>query len=136
MRRRIRANSRIYDELNLTPLMDLAWNLLIVFIIMATASVQGITVDLPQASETPSMAKPKTKAITITEEGHIYLDTYQVSLEELEQRLAAYKAADPSLPVVVKGDARIQYQVVIEVLDVVKRLEIKELGLVTQRLVK
>jgi biopolymer transport protein ExbD len=38
--------------------------------------------------------------------------------------------------VVVKGDARIQYQVVIEVLDVVKRLEIKELGLVTQRLVK
>jgi biopolymer transport protein ExbD len=136
MRRRSRANSRIYDELNLTPLMDLAWNLLIVFIIMATASVQGITVDLPQASEAPSMAKPKTKAITITEEGHIYLDTYQVSLEELEQRLAAYKAADPTLPVVVKGDARIQYQVVIEVLDVVKRLEIKELGLVTQRLVK
>lgn len=136
MRRRSRANRRIYDELNLTPLMDLAWNLLIVFIIMATASVQGITVDLPQASEAPSMAKPKTKAITITEEGHIYLDTYQVSLEELEQRLAAYKAADPTLPVVVKGDARIQYQVVIEVLDVVKRLEIKELGLVTQRLVK
>jgi biopolymer transport protein ExbD len=95
MRRRSRADSRIYDELNLTPLMDLAWNLLIVFIIMATASVQGITVDLPQASEAPSMAKPKTKAITITEEGHIYLDTYQVSLEELEQRLAAYKAADP-----------------------------------------
>jgi biopolymer transport protein ExbD len=136
MRRRSRANAKIYDELNLTPLMDLAWNLLIVFIIMATASVQGITVDLPQASEAPSMAKPKTKAITITEDGQIYLDTYQVNLEELEQRLAAYKAADPSLPVVVKGDARIQYQVVIEVLDVVKRLEIKELGLVTQRLVK
>ncbi|MCP5277238.1 MAG: biopolymer transporter ExbD [Thiobacillus sp.] len=136
MRRRSRAEGRIYDELNLTPLMDLAWNLLIVFIIMATASVQGIKVDLPQASEAPSMAKPKTKAITITEDGRVYLDTFQVSLEELEQRLAAYKAADPSLPVVVKGDARIQYQVVIEVLDVVKRLEIRELGLVTQRLVK
>lgn len=136
MRRRSRADSHLYDDLNVTPLMDLAWNLLIVFIIMATASVQGITVDLPQASEAPSMAKPKTKAITITEDGRIYLDTYQVGLEELEQRLAAYKAADPTLPVVVKGDARIQYQRVIEVLDVVKRLEIRELGLVTQRLVK
>jgi biopolymer transport protein ExbD len=136
MRRRSRAESRIYDELNLTPLMDLAWNLLIVFIIMATAAVQGISVDLPVASNSPSMAKPRTKAITITEDGHVYLDTYQVTLEELETRLQAYKAADPDLPVVVKGDARLQYQRVIEVLDVVKRLQIRELGLVTQRLVK
>jgi biopolymer transport protein ExbD len=116
--------------------MDLAWNLLIVFIIMATASVQGISVDLPVASDAPSMAKPKTKAITITEDGRIYLDTYQVTLEELESRLQAYKAANPDLPVVIKGDARLQYQRVIEVLDVVKRLQIRELGLVTQRLVK
>lgn len=136
MRRRSRADNRIYDELNLTPLMDLAWNLLIVFIIMATASVQGISVDLPVASDAPSMAKPRTKAITITEDGRIYLDTYQVTLEELEARLQAYKAADPDLPVVVKGDSHLQYQRVIEVLDVVKRLQIRELGLVTQRLVK
>jgi biopolymer transport protein ExbD len=135
MRRRSAA-SRIYDDLNLTPLMDLAWNLVIVFIIMATASVQGISVELPQASDAPSMAKPKTKAVTITEDGRIYLDTSQVSVEELESRLAAYKAADPDLPVVVKGDAAIQYQRVIEVLDVVRRLRITELGLVTQRLVK
>jgi biopolymer transport protein ExbD len=39
-----------YDDLNVTPLMDLAWNLLIVFIIMATATVQGIAVSLPNAS--------------------------------------------------------------------------------------
>jgi biopolymer transport protein ExbD len=135
MRRRSAA-SRIYDDLNLTPLMDLAWNLLIVFIIMATASVQGISVELPQASDAPSMARPKTKAVTITEDGRIYLDTSQVSVEELESRLAAHKAADPELPVVVKGDAAIQYQRVIEVLDVIRRLRITELGLVTQRLVK
>jgi len=133
---RTRSEIHIYDDLNLTPLMDLAWNLLIVFIIMATAAVQGISVDLPKASAAPSLAKPKTKAVTITADGRIYLDTAVVTIEELEARLQQFKAADPELPVVVKGDASIQYFRVIEVLDVMKRLQINQLGLVTQRIVK
>ncbi|MDO9238545.1 MAG: biopolymer transporter ExbD, partial [Methylicorpusculum sp.] len=55
-----------YDEINVTSMLDLAYVLLIVFIIMTTAAVQGITVNLPKASDAPSLAKPKTKAITIT----------------------------------------------------------------------
>ncbi|WP_374338767.1 ExbD/TolR family protein [Methyloversatilis sp.] len=133
---RMRSEHKLYDDVNLTPLMDLAWNLLIVFIIMATATVQGITVDLPRASAAPSMSKPKTKAVTVTADGRIYLDTALVSIGELEMRLRQYKAADPDLPVVVKGDASIQYYKVIEVLDVMKRLQITQLGLVTDRLVK
>lgn len=125
-----------YDDINITPMLDLAYVLLIIFIIMTTASVQGIKVDLPQASAAPSLAKPKTKAVTITAEGQIYLDTYPVTLEELEQRLAQFKAADPELPVVVKGDAAVQYQKVMEVLDMMGRLDITQLGLVTQKLVK
>jgi len=118
---RFKYDTKIYDELNLTPLMDLAWTLLIIFIVMATATVQGIAVDLPKASSAPSLAKPRTKAVTITADGRIYLDTVGVSLAELEAGLAAAKAADPNLPVVVKGDAGVQYQRVIEVLDVVRR---------------
>jgi biopolymer transport protein ExbD len=133
---RRRTEYRIYDDLNVTPLMDLAWNLLIVFIIMATATVQGITVDLPKASAAPSLAKPRTKAVTITGDGRIFLDTAIVSIEELEARLRQQKAVDPDFPVVVKGDASIQYFRVIEVLDVMKRLQIIQLGLVTQRIVK
>lgn len=133
---RLKSEYKLYDDVNLTPLMDLAWNLLIVFIIMATASVQGITVDLPRASSAPSMSKPKTKAVTITADGRVYLDTALVSIGELEMRLRQLKAADPELPVVVKGDASIQYYKVIEVLDVMKRLQITQLGLVTDRLVK
>jgi len=125
-----------YDEINITPMLDLAYVLLVIFIIMTTATVQGIMVNLPKASDTPSLAKPKTKAITITQDGTLYLDTYPVSLQELESRLRAYKAATPDLPVIVKADATIQYQRVIEVLDLVGRLEITQLGLVTQRLVK
>ena len=133
---RLKTQFKRYDELNLTPLMDLAWTLLIVFVIMATATVQGISVNLPKAGASPSMGKPKTKAVTITSDGRIYLDTAQVSLGELEMRLRQYKAADPELPVVFKGDASVQYHKVIEVLDVMKRLQIAQLGLVTDRLVK
>ena len=125
-----------YDDINITPMLDLAYVLLIIFIIMTTASVQGIKVNLPQASSAPSLAKPKTKAVTITAEGQLYLDTYPMSLEELEQRLGQFKAADPELPVVVKGDAAVQYEKVMQVLDMLGRLQITQLGLVTQKLVK
>jgi biopolymer transport protein ExbD len=125
-----------YDDINITPMLDLAYVLLIIFIIMTTASVQGIKVNLPQASSAPSLAKPKTKAVTITAEGQLYLDTYPMSMEELEQRLGQFKAADPELPVVVKGDAAVQYEKVMQVLDMLGRLQITQLGLVTQKLVK
>jgi biopolymer transport protein ExbD len=126
----------VYDEINITPMLDLAYVLLVIFIIMTTASVQGIKVNLPKASQAPSIAKPKTKAISITAEGTIYLDTYPVTLPELENLLRQYKAQDPTLPIIIKADSTIQYQRVVDVLDLAGRLEITQLGLVTQRVVK
>ena len=125
-----------FDDINITPMLDLAYVLLVIFIIMTTASVQGIVVNLPKASATPNLAKPQTKAITIAADGNIYLDTYPVTLAELETRLRSYKAVNPALPVVVKGDSAVQYEKVIQVLDLLGRLEITHLGLVTQKLVK
>lgn len=134
MRRRTRPKP--YDDLNVTPLMDLAWNLLVVFIIMATVTVQGIAVKLPQGSPSPSLTKPKTQAVTVLADGRIFLGTMQVTLAELEQRLRQYKAADPSVPVVLRGDAEARYQEVVDALDVIKRVNITHLGLVTKRLVR
>jgi len=125
-----------YDDINITPMLDLAYVLLIIFIIMTTAAVQGVKVNLPKASAAPSLAEPKTKAVTITATGQLYLDTYPVTLGELESRLAGYRAQDPELPVVLKGDATVQYQLVMEVLDLLGRLNINQVGLVTQKLVK
>jgi biopolymer transport protein ExbD len=125
-----------YDEINITPMLDLAYVLLVMFIILTTATVQGITVNLPKASAAPSLSKPQTKAVTITDDGTIYLDTYPVTLQQLEATLRQYKAVNPALPVVVKADARIAYQHVVDVLDLLGRLEISQLGLVTQKLVK
>jgi len=125
-----------YDEINITPMLDLAYVLLVIFIIMTTATVQGITVNLPKASSTPSISKPQTKAITITADGGLYLDTYPVTMEQLESTLRQYKAVNPQLPVVVKGDAQIYYQRIVDVLDLLGRLEISQIGLVTKGLVK
>lgn len=132
----VKDDSEPYDDINITPMVDLTFVLLIIFIIMTTAAVQGVKVNLPQASKQPSIAESKTKAITITGDGTIYLDTYPVTMGELESRLASFYAADPSLPVVIKGDATVQYQTVIEVLDLVGRIGITQVGLVTQKLVK
>jgi biopolymer transport protein ExbD len=126
----------VYDEINITPMLDLAYVLMIIFIIMTTATVQGIRVSLPKASQAPTLAKPTTKAITITADGTVFLDTYPVTLPELENLLRQYKAANPQLPVIVKADATVQYQKVVDVLDLVGRLDITQLGLVTQRIVK
>jgi biopolymer transport protein ExbD len=123
----------VYDDINITPMLDLAYVLMVIFIIMTTASVQGIKVNLPKASDTPSLAKPQTKAITITADGTMYLDTYPVSLPELETLLRNAKAVNPNLPVIVKADSSIAYERVVQVLDVLGRLDISQLGLVTQR---
>lgn len=126
----------VYDEINITPMLDLAYVLLVIFIIMTTATVQGIKVNLPKASAQPSLAENKTKAITIAADGTIYLDTFPVTMSELETTLRQYKTANPNLPVIIKADSTIQYQKVVDVLDLMGRLEITQLGLVTQRIVK
>jgi biopolymer transport protein ExbD len=133
---KVQAANKAYDEINVVPMLDLSYVLLVIFIIMTTASVQGIKVNLPKASAAPSLAKPQTKAITIREDGQVFLDTYPVTMQELEERLRQLKAVNPSFPVVIKGDAKVQYEKVVDVLDLMGRLDITQLGLVTQRLVK
>jgi biopolymer transport protein ExbD len=128
---RAQEDDKPYDDINITPMLDLAYVLLVIFIIMTTASVQGIKVNLPKASAAASMAKPQTKAITVSETGQVFLDAYPVTLPELEQRLRSLKAITPDFPVVVKGDATVQYQKVMEILDLLRRVDLPQVGLVT-----
>ncbi|MCX7062327.1 MAG: biopolymer transporter ExbD [Gammaproteobacteria bacterium] len=125
-----------FDDINITPMLDLSYVLLVIFIIMCTASVQGIKVNLPKASSQPALAKPKTVAITITNDGKIFMDAVPVTLEELGSRLRQKKAEVPDLPVVVRGDGETQYRNVVDVLSLLGQLDITQLGLVTQRLVQ
>ncbi|HEX3653935.1 MAG TPA: biopolymer transporter ExbD [Rhizomicrobium sp.] len=128
---RAQDEDKIYDDINITPMLDLAYVLLVIFIIMTTASVQGIKVDLPKASAVVSLSKPQTQVITVANNGNMYLNAYPVTLPDLENRLRTQKALTPEFPIVLKGDAAVQYQKVMDVLDLLRRLELSQVGLVT-----
>ena len=128
----VQGEDKPYDDINITPMLDLAYVLLVIFILMCTASVQGVKVNLPKASAAPSLAKPKTKAISVNNEGKIFLDTVPVTLPELEQRLQQLKASAGEFPVVIKGDSQTQYQGIMDVLDVLGRLGLNQVGLATK----
>jgi biopolymer transport protein ExbD len=129
------ADEKSFDDINVTPMVDLYLVLLLIFIIMTTAGVQGVKVNLPSANSKPASQKldaPKTQAVTIDPSGNIKLNTAPVTLADLESRLTAIKAATPDVPVVVRGDRSNQYQLIMDVLDVLGRVGITQIALATQ----
>jgi biopolymer transport protein ExbD len=128
-------DDKSYDDINVTPMVDLYLVLLLIFIIMTTAAVQGMKVQLPSASKSPAAANPnapKIQAILIDDHGKIELNRETVTLGELERRLGALKSTTPDLPAVVRGNRATQYEVIMDVLDVLARLKITKIGLATQ----
>lgn len=129
------AEDKDFDDINVTPMVDLYLVLLLIFIIMTTAGVQGVKVNLPSANSKPATQKldaPKTQAVTIDPSGNIKLNTTPVTLADLESRLSAIKASTPDVPVVLRGDRSNQYQLVMDVLDVLGRVGITQIALATQ----
>lgn len=118
-------------RINITPFVDVLLVVLVIFILTSNASIPGIKVDLPKASSTVALEKPKTKAITIDNTGQVFLDAYPVTLAELEERLRVQKALTPDFPVIVRGDSAVQYAKVVAVLDLLRRIELYQVGLVT-----
>ncbi|MGS1077908.1 ExbD/TolR family protein [Pseudoxanthomonas beigongshangi] len=117
--------------INVTPFVDVLLVVLVIFILTSNATIPGIEVNLPKASASVALEKPQTKAITVDNAGQIFLDAYPVSLAELEERLRTEQAVNPDLPVIVRGDAQVQYARVVEVLDLLRKLELTQVGLVT-----
>ena len=117
--------------INITPFVDVLLVVLVIFILTSNASIPGIKVDLPKASSAVPLEKPKTKAVTIDSGGRIFLDAYPVTLPELEERLRTEKALTPDFPVIVRGESSVQYARVVEVLDLLRRIELNQVGLVT-----
>jgi biopolymer transport protein ExbD len=132
----VQSDSKPYDDINITPMLDLAYVLLVIFIIMTTATVQGMKVNLPKASAAPSLAQQTTKAITVTNDGKIFLDTIPVTMAELEQRLVQQRALTPEFPIVLRGDSQTQYQNVVDVLDLLGRLNFNQVGMATKPLAR
>ena len=131
---KVQNEAKPYDTINVTPMLDLAYVLLVIFIIMTTASVQGLKINLPKPSNKPSLEKKEIRIIQILANGSLMLNGAGLSLAELESRLAAARARDPDTPVVIKGDPEANYEKVVEILDMAGRLNISNVGLVTARI--
>lgn len=131
----MQADNKSYDDINVTPMVDLYLVLLLIFIIMTTAGVQGVKVNLPKASSAAAkkMEAPKMVAITVDNAGNIKLNATAVnSVAELETKLSALRATNSESPVVVRGDSTTQYQTIMDVLDVLGRVGFSEIGLATK----
>ncbi len=73
------------------------------------------------------------RAISIDNQGQVYLDTIPMTMPELESRIAQIKATVPDFPVVIKADQAVQYARVMDVLDLLRRVGVQQVGLVSQR---
>jgi biopolymer transport protein ExbD len=129
----VQEESKPYDTINVTPMLDLAYVLLVVFILMTTASVQGLKINMPKPSNKPSTEKHPLKVVQVLPEGTLALNGVPISLAELETKLLQAKAEDAKMTVAIKGDARAQYAKVVAIIDLCTKLEVS-MGLVTARI--
>ncbi|HSH86061.1 MAG TPA: biopolymer transporter ExbD [Methylophilus sp.] len=130
----VQNDAQPYDTINITPMLDLAYVLLVIFILMTTAGVQGLTMNLPKPSNKPSIEKHDMKIVQVQQGGTLTINGVGVSMAELETQLNQAKAMDPKVNIMIKGQAQAPYAGVISVIDLVNRLEIENVGLVTGKI--
>jgi biopolymer transport protein ExbD len=120
-------------ELNITPLLDLVFVLLVIFIITTPQLVNNLEMNLPSGKPPPpNKDKPKITRIEVDANSHITLDGTAVTVAELKTKLATLRADNPDLPVVVKGSDEVEFQGMVAVLDTLQQLDITKVGLATQ----
>ena len=129
----VNTDSKPYDTINVTPMLDLAYVLLVVFILMTTASIQGLSISMPKPSNKPVTEQHELKVVQVTSSGAVLINGVGVSMPELETQLKAAQVRDAKMSVAIKGDAHSQYAHVMAVIDLCDRLGVS-MGLVTSRI--
>ena len=123
------------NELNITPLLDLAFVLLVIFIITTPQLSNDLEMNLPTPkNNAPQTPPPKINRISVDNKGQITWNDEAMELERLKKTLIAMKASDPAASVVVRGADDVNYQNVIVVLDALQQAEISNVGLATEGL--
>jgi biopolymer transport protein ExbD len=121
------------NELNITPLLDLAFVLLVIFIITTPQLSNDLEMNLPSPKkEQPPSPPPKINRLTVQKSGQIMLNDQAIELVSLKPTLVAMKASDPETTIVVRGAADVEYQRMISVLDALQQADITKIGLATE----
>ena len=121
------------NELNITPLLDLVFVLLVIFIITTPQMMNNLEMTLPSGKPPPPQKeKPKINKIVVDAKGQTFLNDESVTIPQLKDKLEQLQSDNPDLSVVVKGADDVDYQNMIYVLDVLRQLDITKVGLATE----
>jgi biopolymer transport protein ExbD len=132
MRKFSKGHHSSLNELNITPLLDLAFVLLVIFIITTPQLSNDLEMNLPSPKkDTPASPPPKINRIMVEASGRITFNDEPMELPVLKETLVALKASDKEATVVVRGSADVDYQRVIYVLDALQQADITKVGLAT-----
>ncbi|WP_372809113.1 ExbD/TolR family protein [Pontiella sp.] len=119
------------SDINMTPLMDLTFILLITFIITFPLIEQGIAINLPQG-KAADMMESKTRSISLNFAKQLYLDDVPVSQDELRAAMAEIGSSDPTTTIYVRADRKLPYGEVVDVMKILHDANITKMALVTQ----
>ena len=118
------------SEINVTPFVDVMMVLLIIFMVTAPMMDSGLDVDLPQAKQVDNLPTDADHLVlTVREDGALFLDTYQVQLEELETRLSML-VKDKGRSLFLQADKAVPYGIVVDVMGRIKAAGIERLGVI------
>lgn len=126
---RIKRPEGTLSEINVVPLIDVVFNLLIIFMILAPVIHKGIEVSVPESAVGESSVAPKQHVVTVTKEGAIWFDDHETTLEALRQQADSVEKADT---VYVQSDKDVSYGMVVDVISTLKEGGIQNVGLVTR----
>jgi len=119
-------------ELNITPLLDLAFVLLVIFIITTTPIVNDLDLNLPTASRHQKDPPRKANYISVQADGQIYLNTIKVEVSSLLPTLVGLRMDDPDLNIIVRGDGKTKYRQIRAVLDTCQQANVTKVDLATE----
>ena len=119
-------------ELNITPLLDLAFVLLVIFIITTTPIVNDLELNLPTASRKAKDPPRKANYVTVDGAGVVYLNKKQVNMDELLHELVELRRDDPDLSVILRGDSKTKYRRIVGVMDALQQANIVKVDLATE----
>ncbi|MEN0036496.1 MAG: biopolymer transporter ExbD [Cellvibrio sp.] len=124
----------ILSEINITPMVDVMLVLLVVFIITAPLMTNAIKVNLPDTDATVQIEEPKKPVVvSVDEQGRIFLDKDEYSLDVIESELANRKAQDPEIRLNLNADETVPYGTVAKLMVLIEKAGIERLSFITER---
>lgn len=132
MKKCSRSAHQSLTELNITPLLDLAFVLLVIFIITTIPPVKDMDLKLPTASKHPKEPPRKANYISVQADGKLYINREVWPMNDLLAKLISMRTDDPDLNVIVRGDAKTKYKEIRAVLDICQQANIAKVDLATE----